>query len=150
MAVQQYSFDVDFFGTAAPQVNPQQRPDKGPNLVEKPVKSSRKIKIEERFSLLHVATVIVLAFVFVASIASVISFRIKLMEAETTGQEYSEKLDVAQGENVRLMNELSMLVSDEKVEEYAVNTLGMKKLERYQIHYFPNESTDEAVIVQAD
>lgn len=150
MAVQQYSFDVDFFGTAAPQINPQRRPDKGPNLVEKPAKSNRKIKIEERFSLLHVVTVIVLAFVFVASIASVISFRIKLMEAETVGQTYAEQLDVAQGENVRLMNELSKLVSDEKVEEYAVNTLGMKKLERYQIHYFPNESTDEAVIVEAD
>lgn len=150
MAVQQYSFDVDFFSTAAPQVNPQQRPNKTPNLVEKPAKSDRRIKSEERHSMLHVISVVILSCIFVASIAFVISFRIKLMDVETEGKNRLEQLEVAQGENVRLMNELSKLVSDEKVEDYAVNTLGMKKLERYQIHYFPNESTDEAVIVQED
>ncbi len=52
----------------------------------------------------------------------------------------------AQAENVRLRAEFSSMVSADKVREYAVSTLGMQKIERYQIHYFENRSGNTVVV----
>ena len=42
--------------------------------------------------------------------------------------------------------QLNSMISDDMVEDYAENVLGLKKIEKYQIHYFENNSADSAVV----
>ena len=55
-------------------------------------------------------------------------------------------IDIAHGENVRLNAELSSMVATDKIEDYAVNVLGMVKAESYQINYIDLSEGDEIVV----
>ena len=55
-------------------------------------------------------------------------------------------IDIAHGENVRLNAELSSMVATDKIEDYAVNKLGMVKAESYQINYIDLSEGDEIVV----
>ncbi len=57
-----------------------------------------------------------------------------------------EKMDIADGEYVRLTAELNSKMSAEKIEDYAVNELGMVKAESYQINYIDLSEGDKVVV----
>lgn len=57
-----------------------------------------------------------------------------------------KEIDIAHGENVRLNAELSSMVATDKIEDYAVNVLGMVKAESYQINYIDLSEGDEVVV----
>lgn len=57
-----------------------------------------------------------------------------------------KKLDVAQGETVRLNAELNSKISNDKIEAYAEDVLGMVKAESYQISYIDLSDGDEVVV----
>lgn len=60
--------------------------------------------------------------------------------------EYQDKLDILEGEKVRLTAELNSKMSSEKIEKYAVDELGMVKAESYQISYIDLSEGDEVVV----
>lgn len=57
-----------------------------------------------------------------------------------------EQMDIAEGEKVRLTAELNSKMSTEKIEDYAVNKLGMVKAESYQINYIDLSEGDKVVV----
>ena len=56
------------------------------------------------------------------------------------------KIDIQEGEAVRLNAELSSKMSSDKIENYAENVLGMVKAESYQISYIDLSEGDEIVV----
>ncbi len=56
------------------------------------------------------------------------------------------KLEIQEGEAVRLNAELSSKISSDKIENYAENVLGMVKAESYQISYIDLSEGDEIVV----
>ena len=68
--------------------------------------------------------------------------------SEQTRQE--EQLAQLQGENVSLQSELAQKTNMSKVEEYAENELGLKKLDKSQIEYVTVESDSVAKVVKAE
>ena len=40
--------------------------------------------------------------------------------------------------------QLNSMISEDMVEDYAENVLGLKKIEKYQIHYFESSNKDQA------
>ncbi len=56
------------------------------------------------------------------------------------------KIDIQEGEAVRLNAELSSKISSDKIENYAENVLGMVKAESYQISYIDLSDGDEIVV----
>lgn len=56
------------------------------------------------------------------------------------------KIDIAQGETVRLNAELNSKISNDKIEAYAEDVLGMVKAESYQISYIDLSDGDEVVV----
>lgn len=56
------------------------------------------------------------------------------------------KIDIQEGEAVRLNAELSSKISSDKIENYAENVLGMVKAESYQISYIDLSEGDEIVV----
>jgi cell division protein FtsB len=59
----------------------------------------------------------------------------KLDEVNRNISRTQKALEESKAENVRLQMQLNSIVSIEKVEEYAVNTLGMVKIEAGQVEY---------------
>lgn len=56
------------------------------------------------------------------------------------------QIDIVQGETVRLNAELNSKISNEKIETYAEDVLGMVKAESYQISYIDLSDGDEVVV----
>ncbi len=54
----------------------------------------------------------------------------------------STELGIAKDENVRLQSELESRISAQNVEEYAVNVLGMRKIDSSQITYIRIQTDD--------
>lgn len=55
-------------------------------------------------------------------------------------------IEIAEGENVRLNAEISSKISTDKIDNYAVDVLGMVKAENYQIYYVDLSEGDEIVL----
>lgn len=68
--------------------------------------------------------------------------------SEQTKQE--EQLAQLQGENISLQSELAQKTNMSKVEEYAENELGLKKLDKSQIEYVTVESDPVAKVVKTE
>lgn len=56
------------------------------------------------------------------------------------------KIEIQEGEAVRLNAELSSKISSDKIENYAENVLGMVKAESYQISYIDLSEGDKIVV----
>lgn len=54
----------------------------------------------------------------------------------------NNELGIAKDENVRLQSELEGRISAQKVEEYAINVLGMRKIDSSQITYIRIQTDD--------
>lgn len=93
-------------------------------------------KVEEpRISTFQAIKIIVLSSIVLALVATMIYGRVQLTELNTEVSKIESDMKVAKSENTRLSMELNSLVSLDRVEEYAINVLGMRKMEKYQMEY---------------
>lgn len=74
----------------------------------------------------------------------VMESRINALDKQIASVE--SKIDIQEGEAVRLNAELSSKISSDKIESYAENVLGMVKAESYQISYIDLSEGDEIVV----
>ena len=74
----------------------------------------------------------------------VMESRINALDKQIASVE--SKIDIQEGESVRLNAELSSKISSDKIENYAENVLGMVKAESYQISYIDLSEGDEIVV----
>lgn len=72
--------------------------------------------------------------------------RVELNELTTKISSTNKQLNQLKNENVRLQLQAETKISLSTVEEYAINVLGMKKLQRYQIEYVNLTDRDEVEI----
>ena len=86
-------------------------------------------------NLLQSIKIAVAATVIICAVGVMINGRVQLTETKTEISEKQSELTAAQSENTRLNMELNSSVSLDNVENYAVNVLGMKKIEKYQMEY---------------
>ena len=123
----------------------------GPRLV-KPGQAARrtqaKLAAERRASMLKVVEFAVVAILCVALIAPNIFSRIKVNELNSKIVEMTMELNEVKSENTRLDMELKSKISLENVQNYAENVLGMVKRDRYQVHYFNIENSNEIINAQ--
>lgn len=129
--------------TAAPKL-----PDYYPEETHKKEKSSqhgKQNKLTRNFAK-SVAAIILAAAVAFGMLALVIRENSIFTDNKKTINNLNSKLAEVQAENIRLNSCLESTVSADKIQDYAVNVLGMQKAERYQIHYFEDRDGDEVVI----
>lgn len=99
---------------------------------------------------ISVVTVIGICLLVAVVLGTMIYGRVEISSlcSEQTRQE--EQLAQLQGENVSLQSELAQKTNMSKVEEYAENELGLKKLDKSQIEYVTVESDSVAKVVKAE
>ena len=76
----------------------------------------------------------------------VIYSTLKLDEINRDIASIDKSMSIAKSEKVRLDMELDSIVSLDKVESYAVDTLGMSKVQDYQVVYVDLSSSDRIIM----
>jgi len=104
---------------------------------------------QTRMSAWRAVKIISVTVVLFCMISSLIYCRVTIdnIGREITAVETA--ISEAKSEEVRLQTQLDSMISLDKVEDYAVNTLGMVKLENYKITYF-TFCDEDAVVFSGD
>ena len=76
----------------------------------------------------------------------VIYSRVQLDEINREISSIEKSITLAQSDTIKLDNQLSSMVSINKVEDYAANVLGMVKIQDYQVVYVDLSSNDSVVV----
>lgn len=144
MAASNTAYDLTMFN-AIPL--PEHQPQEMPHIVNpRPPKSKQQLKRETRLATVTAIKVISVAVLLLSLFGGIIASRVSLTLKQRSTEELKEQLEIANSENIRLNMKIDTMLSDETIDNYAVNVLGLKKVENYQIHYFENETTDKAVV----
>lgn len=139
---------INMYGSAAPKINTP-APKKKPNEVQRPrvVKKTRKqIKLEQRRSAFKAAKVLIICGIFFALISFQIFSQVKVDELDRELQSVNSQIEILDSENTRLNMQLDSIISLDKVDAYAQDTLGMVKVENYQVSYVDLSSGDVATV----
>lgn len=162
MAQNQYAYNFSLFdsldyGTSAPQIIPEIEPVKEPSRKKAPVrtvktakktavKASASQKAASKRSALQSVAIMAVVFVVVTLFAGMINLNSSLDEKVTKINMVQAQINEAKSEQIRLESQLDALVSVDKLDYYAVNVLGMVKLEDYKITYVNNQEDNHVVI----
>lgn len=130
---------------AAPKIKPQ--PQKRPQLkvLESPKPTRAQLQNEARQSARQARKILAIACVVMLFMAMVIYSRVQLDEINREISQVESSMKVAQSDTVRLTNDLNSIISINKVEDYALNVLGMVKVQDYQVVYVDLSGEDSVV-----
>lgn len=139
------------FSRFEPQQVPQ-RPGNDSNYPPKPVllpkkkKSRQEAKAESRAVAVKTLRVLSATIAIMLFVGTYIFGTLKLDEINHNIAEVQSQIKVADSENTRLKMQLNSLASLDKVEDYAINKLGMVKQEGYQVEYIDLALDDKVVL----
>lgn len=159
MAQSSAAYDITLFdwydnGTSAPKLDPQYEPQE-PVRVPKKKKSTQKKKSRNvsasarkatRTSFISSVKILSCVFCIFSVICFAMYLNVRLDETASQINSVESDIEIAKSENVRLNSALEGMVSIDKIEDYAENTLGMVKLENYKITYFESGEGNHVVI----
>lgn len=124
-------------------------PNEAPKPVVKPhlVKKSRnQLILEARVANARAMKTLIISIVLLSFIGLLIYSRIQLDQVSRQIEKEQSQLSVMESENTRLNMKLDSVTSLDKVEDYAVNTLGMVKQNEYQVEYVNLKGADKVVL----
>lgn len=120
---------------------PYRRPHNAPGK-----KAAIQVKRNTLASVLRALRIFAIAVTIISLFGAILYSRVGLAKLEREATELTQQIKDAESENTRLVMQLNSSVSREKIDEYAVSVLGMQKLERYQIHYFSDNTGDKVLM----
>lgn len=123
------------------------RPQATPQIKQNNGRATITVSRKTLGTLMRTAKIFTVAAVMIVLFAGILLTRINIESLDKETAKLQNLISDAESENTRLRNQLSSMVSREKVEAYATDVLGMHKIDRYQVHYFGEEVSDSAVIV---
>lgn len=145
-------YNIELFEPAAPRgtsVAPKikqnnQKPDL--KVLEKPRKTQAQIKAQNAASNRKAFKIIVVASICLCFLAAVIYSTLQLDEINRDIASIDKQMRIAKSETVRLNMEINSIISMDKVEDYAANTLGMSKVQNFQVVYVDLSSSDRVLM----
>lgn len=107
----------------------------------------RRAKIQK---ILNVVVATAISAVVIGVVGVTLTSRVQLNEMNSVINQKQEELSTLKEEHERLKTELSSKTSAQAVEDYAVNELGMQKVDPHQIQYITVEDGDKVEVNEAD
>lgn len=98
-------------------------------------KSSKQLIKEQRAARVSVAEVIIVVSLVVAMLSGILFTYVQKNELTKSISDIQQEISVAKSENVSLNAELEALVSVSQIDSYALEKLGMTRLQSNQIKY---------------
>ena len=120
---------------------PQRRPQNAPGR-----KPAIQVKRETLASTLRALKIFAIAVTIISLFGAILYSRVGLAKLDREATELTQQIKDAESENTRLVMQLNSSISREMIDEYAVSVLGMQKLERYQVHYFSDDTGDKVLM----
>lgn len=117
-----------------------------PVLVPKKKKSRQEEREESRAVAIKTIRVLSVTIAVMLFVGTYIFGNLKLDEINHEIVQVQSQIKVADSENTRLKMQLNSLASLDKVEDYAINKLGMVKQESYQVEYIDLAMDDKVVL----
>ena len=114
--------------------------------MQKKKKTAAEAKREMQLASRKAAKILAISIFLLSMLAALLYSRLRVDELTREVNTVTSQLTEAQGENVRLSMKLDSMISLEHVEEYAENTLGMTKVEGYQMEYIDLSGSDKVVL----
>lgn len=142
---ERFEYKTPLRGSAAPKYNPQPKKKEHLHLVEKPKNLRMQIRREDLQSRKKTFKILGVAILLLAVFSFTIATRIMVDEVERDIRNVENDIQIAKSDSVKFNNELNAIVSMDKVEDYVTNTLGMVKVQDYQVVYI-DLSTDDCVV----
>lgn len=135
-------------GSAAPKI--EQLPKNKPQirLVEKPKISASELRAQSHAAGVKAVKIFAISVAILMFMAAVIFSRVQLDEINRDIKAMDTSITNAKSDTVRLNMELDSQISIDKVEDYAINNLGMVKVQDYQVVYVDLSSED--MVVKSD
>lgn len=139
------------FSRFEPQQVPQRTGNDGNNppqpvLLPKKKKSRQEAKEESRAVAVKTLRVLSITVAIMLFVGTYIFGTLKLDEINHDIANVQSQIKVADSENTRLKMQLNSMASLDKVEDYAINKLGMVKQESYQVEYIDLAVEDKVVL----
>lgn len=141
-------FEKYDYGTAAPELIPEYRPEEPVKFPAPEKRSSVKSK-KQSFIYVKKSTKasILKSVVAIAGAVIILSFMFGVMSINATMDEIAieisaleDEIDIARNEQIKLNSQISNKVSYNKIKDYAENTLGMIPIESSKITYIETET----------
>ena len=131
--------------SAAPKIK--QEPKKPQlKLLQQPKPTRAQVQSDAKKSAMQARKILAIACAVIIFMAMVIYSRVQLDEVNREINQVKNEIKIAQSDTVRLNNSLNSIVSINKVEDYALNVLGMVKIQDYQVVYIDLSSEDSVVV----
>lgn len=147
-------YNIEYFEPAAPSrastaPKIQKNNNKKPNLelVKPPRISAAELKAQAKAANKRVLRILAFSSLILFFLGLVIYSTLELDEINREISKVDKEMKIAQSETVRLNMELDSLISIDKVENYAANTLGMVKVQDYQVVYVDLSTSDRVLMV---
>lgn len=131
------------YGSAAPVREPQRAPSPRPQIVHK---TKKQIREETRRSRAMAIRLVAAATVLFTLLAFQIYSKVRVDELNRQLAEINTSISNTESDNTRLKMEMESSVSLDKVDKYAQNTLGMVKVEDYQVNYVKLSGNDSVEV----
>ncbi len=116
--------------------------------------NKKQLKAQKRRArikkVLNVAAAAVVSAIVIGVVAFTLTSRAQLNEMNSLINQKQEDIQNLQEEYERLSTELASQTSTQAVEDYAVNELGMQKIESHQIQYITVEDGDKVEVNETD
>lgn len=159
MAQSSAAYNISLFdwyddGTAAPKLDPKYDPQEPSRLPKKKQttrkkssqSTSRSAKKATQASFISSMKVLACVFCVFSIICAAMYLNVRLDETASKINSVESEIEIAKSENIRLNSALEGMVSIDKIEDYAENTLGMVRLENYKITYFEADAGNHVVL----
>ncbi len=129
-------------GSAAPKMKP--APQKRPNLelVQKTRQTASQIRQQTTADTKRIIKVMFIAVTILMFMAVAIYSRVQLDEINREIKSVENKIELAESDSIRINNQLNSIISINNVEDYAMNELGMVKVQDYQVVYVDLSAED--------
>ena len=126
---------VNYNSSAAPKLKP--APQKKPNLtlIQRTRRTAAQVRQQTAADTRRTLKVMVVSVTILLFMALAIFSRVQLDEVNREISAVENKMELAQSESIRINNELNALMSINNVEDYAINQLGMVKIQEHQVVY---------------
>ncbi len=129
-------------GSAAPRMKP--APQKRPNLelVQKTRQTAAQVRQQTAADTKRAVKIMFISIAILMFMAVAIYSRVQLDEINREIKSVEKKIELAESDSIKINNELNSIVSINNVEDYAMNELGMVKVQDYQVVYVDLSAED--------
>ena len=133
---------VTYNSSAAPKIKP--APQKKPNLtlIQRTRRTAAQVRQQTAVDTKRTLKVMVVSITVLLFMALAIFSRVQLDEVNREISAVENKMELANSESIRINNELNAIMSINNVEDYAINELGMVKIQEHQVVYVDLSDSD--------